>query len=182
LTSAWNAAAPSAASAEDVPAAANDSGRGEIRRSLDNANDLQESIGQPHVEVIRMWIFSRRVNIAAAATIWAVAFYTLFGYLFVERIDYMFVVHQFMSGDVRRLHGSMRDDIFPWRELLLAGSYLPLSFCVYGFCRGMRRRYRVRHDLCAMCGHHLTSWYGHCPNCGMRIGPDRPNQVHVLRG
>jgi len=129
-----------------------------------------------------MWTMVQRVNIAAGAAMWAVAFYTVFGYLFVERIDTLFFVHRTMSGDVRQMRGSMDNDIFPWMELMLCGLYLPVSLAVHGYCRGMRKRYRVRHDQCAMCGNPLTSWYGHCPNCGMRIGPDPPNKVHVLRG
>ena len=38
-----------------------------------------------------MWVLTQRVNIAAAAVTWAVAFYSIFGYLFVDRIDYLFM-------------------------------------------------------------------------------------------
>jgi len=126
-----------------------------------------------------MWVLAQRVNIAAFALVWAIAFYTIFGYLFLERIDYVFLVRDTIAA---RGHGTMDDRIFPWKELLLVGCYLPVSFAIHGFCVGMRLRNRVKHDCCTECGRHITDWHGRCPGCGVRVGPDPPNRVHVLRG
>ena len=34
-----------------------------------------------------------------------------------------------------------------------------------------RRRTRERNDQCLECGYPITRWRGHCPGCGVRVGP-----------
>jgi hypothetical protein len=70
--------------------------------------------------------------------------------------------------------------VIPFWELALAGSILPVSLCAHMLYGAIRRRYRVKHDLCTECGHRITTWRGRCPGCGVRVGPDPP-RVHVLR-
>jgi hypothetical protein len=39
------------------------------------------------------------------------------------------------------------------------------------FMTHLRRRRRDRNDQCLDCGYQLTTWRGHCPGCGVRVGP-----------
>ena len=130
---------------------------------------------------LTMWFLSRRMNIAGAVAIWMVIIYMMLTPELFDRIDRI-VIDRVRYGQFKMERGDLDDRIFPWKELLIVGLYLPVNLAIYGFCRGMRRRYRVSHQLCAECGHEIEGFHGHCPGCGVRIGPDRANMVYVLRG
>jgi hypothetical protein len=133
------------------------------------------------MEVILMWLLTRRQNIAAAIAIWAVVVYATHVWLFLGDLD-LYFINDVLSGRIRFQRGMIDDRIVPLKELLVVGSYLPLSFAAYASWMAMRRRHRANHDRCVMCGHPIIEWHGRCPGCGERIGPDPAVKVHVLRG
>ena len=65
----------------------------------------------------------------------------------------------------------------------LGGVHVPLSVLIAGFVTiqcfpfivyfadRLRRRRRELNDECVECGYPITKWRGHCPGCGIRIGP-----------
>ena len=122
-------------------------------------------------------LLTRRVSLGAAVLIWAVIVYAMCGSLIVQWIDDLF-----QSSPVTRRHG---DDplarLLPlWETVVIAG-FVPLGVLTYPIFRRIRKYYRERHDLCPDCGRAIEDWHGHCPGCGVRLGPDSPRVVHVLR-
>src|SRR5262249_14363998 len=116
-----------------------------------------------------------------AVAIWMVLIYMMLTPELFDRIDQI-LIDRVRYGQFKMQRGDLDDRIFPWKELLIVGLYLPVSFAGYGFWRGIRRRDRVSAQLGAECGPVIEDFHGHCPGCGVRIGPDRANMVYVLRG
>jgi hypothetical protein len=132
------------------------------------------------VEVILMWLLSRRMNLGIAAALWLVVITVFQVPMVLERIDRL--IWSFSTVNPTVPFDEDVQKILPLKEIFIVGSFLPLGFTIHATRLACRRWYRLRHDLCLTCGQPIEDWHGHCPHCGVRVGPDPVNKVHVLRG
>ena len=70
----------------------------------------------------------------------------------------------------------------PFADVMTACLMIPALCLAHDFFTWKRRRRRERLNQCMECGHPIRRFSGRCPCCGVRIAPDRPDKVYVLRG
>ena len=69
----------------------------------------------------------------------------------------------------------------PWWAVVLLWSVLPGIWLGLHLSEKLRRRRRDKLGLCVECGCRIKVWRGHCPECGVRIGPGMLPRRLLLR-